>query len=188
MTIAVRLADPQRDAAATAAIYRPLVEKSHTSFEAVAPDAVEMASRIERTLRIHPWLVAEDAGSVVGYAYAAPHRERAAYRWSVDVSVYLHEEARGRGIGRRLYDRLLPIIGDQGYANVYAGIALPNPASEALHRSVGMELIGIYRQVGFKFGKWWDVAWYGMRLPTAKPEPHEPIPFAVLRARRPFPQ
>lgn len=188
MTITVRLADPRRDAEAVSAIYRPVVEESHTSFESRAPEVSEMASRMERILRILPWLVADEEGRVVGYAYAAPHRERAAYRWSVDVSVYLHENARGRGVGRRLYDRLLEILGAQGYVNVYAGIALPNPASEALHKAIGMELIGIYRQVGFKFGRWWDVAWYGMRLPTSGEAPSEVVPLPELSEERPIRQ
>ena len=185
MDVGVRLAGPHRDAGSCAAIYRPVVEQTHSSFEEVAPNPAEMASRMEQTLHTLPWLVAEDAHAVLGYAYASPHRARTAYRWSVDISVYLQEDARGRRIGSLLYDRLLRILAAQGYVNVYAGIALPNPASVALHRSIGMELVGIYRQVGFKFGRWWDVAWYWLRLPLANDAPGEPIPLPELRAQRP---
>lgn len=177
----VRPAQPGTDAPAVAAIYRPIVENTHISFEETAPDAAEMENRMRRTLRQHPWLVAEgDDGEVVGYAYAAVHRERAAYRWSVDISAYLDPRHRGQGIGRLLYDELLEILARQGYLNVYAGISLPNQASEALHRSLGMRRMGVYEMVGHKLGRWWDVAWYGMRLGEGSDAPAEPVSFPAL--------
>jgi phosphinothricin acetyltransferase len=174
----VRLASPERDAAAVAAIYAPVVEGTVISFEERPPDAGEMAERMQRTLASLPWLVAEEAGAVIGYAYAAPHRERAAYRWSVDVSAYVAAGMRGRGVGRRLYDDLLARLRTQRLVNAFAGITLPNPASVALHEAIGMRLVGVYPRVGYKLGNWHDVAWYGMRL--AEPEepdgpPPEPI-------------
>ncbi len=177
----IRLADPERDAAAVAAIYRPAVEASIASFEEVAPSAAEMAERMRVTLRATPWLVAEEeTGGVVGYAYASRHRDRAGYRWSADISVYVAEGLGGRGIGSGLYGDLLGILRRQGYVNVYAGIALPNPASVALHERIGMRLVGIYQRVGFKFGAWHDVAWYGMRLSEAEGRPPDPIPLPEL--------
>lgn len=177
----VRLADPERDAARVADIYRPAVEGSHISFEEVAPDAAEMARRIRDVLAWTPWLVAEvEGGIVVGYAYASRHRERAAYRWSVDVSVYVDAAWRGRGVGRQLYDELLPIVRRQGFVNVYAGVTLPNPASVALHESIGMRLIGTYEGVGYKDGAWHDVAWFGMRLVEAGGVPPDPVALSVL--------
>ncbi|MFP3913868.1 MAG: N-acetyltransferase family protein [Actinomycetota bacterium] len=176
----IRPAEPAVDAAEVAAIYRPVVTDTHISFEEEAPDSHEMQRRMEATLAHTPWLVAEEDGAVGGYAYAVPHRERAAYRWSVDISVYLAAELRGRRVGRLLYDRLLPIIERQGFVNVYAGVALPNPASEALHRSIGMEPVGTYRAVGYKRGSWWDVTWYGMRLAHPQDPPPEPTPFPLL--------
>ncbi len=165
----VRLADPARDAERVAQIYRPTVEGSFISFEEIAPDPIEMAERMRTMLARLPWLVAEaDDGAVVGYAYASPHRERAAYRWSVDISVYVDQQWYRRGVGRELYRQLLDILRRQGCVNVYAGIGLPNPASVALHESIGMRLIGTYERVGFKLGRWVDVAWYGLRL--AEPE------------------
>ncbi len=182
MSHVIRLADPERDAGAVAAIYRPAVEGTVATFEEVPPDAAEFAERIRSTQAWTPWLVAEDVASreVVGYAYASRHRERAGYRWSVDVSAYIAPGHRGLGIGRLLYDALLPILRRQGFVNVYAGIAPPNPASVALHRAIGMRRIGIYEQVGYKFGAWHDVAWYGMRLVDPPAEPSEPIPLADL--------
>lgn len=180
MTLRVRLADPAVDAAAVAAIYLPVVEHSHSSFETEPPTAGDMAERIRETLQRTPWLVAEAETGAVGYAYAAPHRMPAAYRWSVNLSVYVAESARGMGLGRMLYDSLLPILQRQRFVNAYAGIALPNPASEALHRSVGMSLVGVYRDVGYKHGRWWDVAWYGMRLVEPTGSPDEPVPLPEL--------
>jgi L-amino acid N-acyltransferase YncA len=164
LDIQIRLARPIRDAPAVADIYRVAVERSVASFESVPPDASEMSRRIRAVLRRAPWLVASEHGQVVGYAYAAPHRERPAYRWSVDVSAYVREGHRGRGVGRALYEALIPALREDGYVNVYAGITLPNPASVALHEAVGMQRIGVYRGVGWKMGAWRDVAWYGMRL------------------------
>lgn len=181
MAPSIRPAHPEADAGAVAAIYSEVVTTSAISFEEQAPDRGEMARRIRRILESTPWLVAADAnGAVVGYALATPHRERPAYRWSVDISVYVARDSRGRGVGRRLYEELLGILGAQGYVNVYAGVARPNPASEALHRAIGMELIGVYPRVGFKLGAWWDVAWYGLRLAEPQGVPPDPIPFPRL--------
>jgi L-amino acid N-acyltransferase YncA len=180
----IRLADPERDSPAVAAIYRPAVESSVASFEEVAPDAAEMAERIGTVLRRTPWLVAVAGGErVVGYAYATRHRERAAYRWSVDISAYVHPEHRGRGVGRRLYDVLLPLVRGQGFVNVFAGITLPNPASVALHESIGMRRIGVYERIGYKFGAWHDVAWYGMRIAEPAGPPPEPLPVPDVPTR-----
>ena len=187
----IRLGDPTTDAEAVAAIYRPAVLESIATFEEVAPDAGEMAQRMASTLERFPWLVAEERGDgIVGYAYAAPHHARPGYRWSADISVYVAGGRHGRGVGRRLYDALIPILGRQRLVNVYAGIALPNPASVALHEAIGMRRIGVYERVGWKFGAWRDVAWYGMRLADPVGEPQEPIPLPLLGLagrRRPLP-
>ena len=177
----VRLASPDRDAAAVAAIYRPSVEGGLASFEEFAPKADEMARRMRVTLARTPWLVAEDDdAAVVGYAYAGAHHERPGYRWAVNISVYVADRFRGRGIGRRLYDELLAILRRQGFVNVYAGITLPNPGSVALHEAIGMRRIGVYERVGFKLGAWHDVAWYGLRLSEPHGSPRDPIPYPDL--------
>ncbi len=137
---------------------------------------------MEAVLAWTPWLVAEDpeSGRVIGYAYASRHRERAGYRWSVDISVYVDREWHRRGVGRALYAELIPILRRQGMVNVYAGIAVPNPGSVGLHESLGMKQIGMYEKVGFKFGTWPDVAWFAMRLNEPTETPQEPIPFPEL--------
>ena len=180
----IRLADPARDAERVADIYRPYVEGSTISFEEVAPTAVEMAARMALVLELAPWLVAVDENRrVIGYAYASRHRERAGYRWSVDLTAYVDPEWRGRGVGKALYGDLVPTLRRQRFVNAYAGIGLPNPASVGLHESIGMSLVGVYEKVGWKLGQWVDVAWYGMRLAAQVDDgspPTEPIPFPEL--------
>lgn len=178
--VRTRLADPDADAERVAAIYRPAVEGTVATFEEVPPTAAEMAERMRSVLERLPWLVAEGADGVVGYAYAAPHRSRPGYRWSVEISVYVDASRQGRGIGRALYAELLELLRRQAYVNAYAGITLPNPASVALHEAIGMRRIGVYEGVGHKFGAWRDVAWYGLRLADPDGDPPEPIPLPEL--------
>ena len=175
----IRHADAQRDAAACAAIYAPYVRETAISFEAVAPDASAMGERIARFGATHPWLVAEEAerGRVIGFAYATPHRERAAYRWACDVSVYVDGAQRRRGIGRQLYEALLPLLRAQRLHVACAGVTLPNAASVRLHESLGFEPVGVYRGIGFKLGRWHDVGWWQLRLlGGADSAPAEPLP------------
>ena len=163
MTPTLRLATPE-DGAATAAIYAPIVRETTISFEADPPDAAEMARRIGATLPAHPWIVAEGASGVLGYAYAGPHRKRAAYAWAVEPSVYVAAGARTRGVGRRLYGALLALLRAQGFAMAYAGVTLPNAPSLALHRACGFEDVGVYPAAGFKHGAWHAVWWGALRL------------------------
>jgi len=148
------------DAAACAAIYRPHVTESWVSFEIEPPGAAEMAARIARYGASHAWLVAERGGMVIGYAYASPHRERAAYASSCDVAIYVGPGATRSGVGRALYGELLALLKAQGLHAAFAGIALPNPASIALHEACGFTPLGIYREVGWKLGAWRDVGWW----------------------------
>lgn len=176
----IRHAEAARDAAACAAIYEPFVTGSHVSFEEEPPDADEFARRIESTTTRYPWLVA-DAGAVVGYAYAAAHRERAAYRWAADVAVYVAERSRRRGVGRALYAKLLTLLARQGIQVACAGVTLPNPASVALHEACGFQPVGIYRRIGWKAGRWRDVGWWQVELiPAGDGVPPEPGPPASL--------
>jgi len=172
----IRAAEIERDAAACAAIYAPYVVEGPTSFEETAPGAAEMAERMRRTTATHPWLVAEDGGQVVGYAYASPHRERAAYRWAVDVTVYVDPAHHRRGIGRQLYEHLCPLLRQQRFHVACAGITLPNDASVRLHESLGFKQIGVYRNIGFKAASWRDVGWWQLQLLPANNEPQEPLP------------
>lgn len=169
---AVRDAVPA-DAARCAGIYAPYVRDTAISFETAAPSAEEMAERIAAAQRDHAWLVLEDEGVVTGYAYAGPFMSRAAYRWSASVSVYLDGARRGAGGGRALYTSLLERLTERGMRTVLAGVALPNDASEGLHRALGFVPAGTYRRVGWKQGRWHDVAWYQKDLVTdwSAPEP-----------------
>ena len=148
------------DATSALAIYAPIVRETIISFETEVPTAAEIAHRIDITLKTYPFLVAETRGAVVGYAYASEHRARSAYRWSVDVTVYVAEQARRSGVGRALYGRLLPMLAQRQFHAAFAGITLPNPASVGLHETMGFTPVGIYREVGFKFGRWLDVGWW----------------------------
>ena len=148
------------DASAISAIYSPVVRGTAISFEVEPPSVEEMVRRIAKITAAYPWLVCEEAGAIQGYAYASQHRERAAYQWSVDVSVYVHEDWRGKRIGRALYTSLFAMLRSLGYVNVYAGITLPNPASVGLHEAMGMAPIGVYPHTGYKLGEWHDVGWW----------------------------
>lgn len=172
------------DAAQIAAIYAPLVTDTAITFEIDAPTVDETRQRIVGTSMRLPYLVAEDAGHVLGFAYAGRHRTRAAYAWSSDVSVYVASGTRRAGIGRGLYTALLELLTVQGYANAFAGIALPNDASIGLHRAAGFEPVGVYRSVGYKLGTWWDVAWWQRRLPAAASTPPPPVALVEVDGRR----
>ncbi len=155
----IRKAHPS-DAAPLLEIYRPFVEDMSTSFELQVPAEDEFARRVEGSLASHDWLVAEQAGSICGYAYATAHRAREAYRFAAETSVYLHPDFQGQGLGKRLYQALFESLGALGYHYAFAGITLPNPASLALHKSLGFEHIGVFKEVGYKQGRWHDVSWW----------------------------
>ena len=175
----IRVAQPS-DADAVAAIYAPIVRDTAITFEVEPPTPQDMAGRITATLPTHPWLVAEQDGRVIGYAYAGKHRERAAYRWSVDVSAYVDAQARRNGAGRALYEKLIAILKQQGFHAAFAGIALPNDASVGLHQAVGFTPVGIYKDVGFKLGQWRDTGWWRLALSDDAGAPAEPLAFAAL--------
>lgn len=179
MAVSVRPAAGPGDAAAIAAVYAHYVDNGYATFENAPPDAVEVARRMRAAPRL-PWLVAEEHATVLGFAYAGRHRERAAYRWSADVSVYLAPDASGRGIGRALYAELIAQVAALGYVSLFAGVALPNPASVRLHESMGFTAIGVYLNVGFKLGGWRDVGWWQLRLQDPPPpDPAEPREWRV---------
>jgi L-amino acid N-acyltransferase YncA len=179
----IRLATAD-DAAAIAAIYAPYVTDTPVSFEEVAPDAAEMARRIAGDDRgLHPWLVAEEGGAVIGYASSSAFRTRPAYRWTVETGVYLPPEAQGRGLGRALMERMLALLEKQGFTSVVAGITLPNAASVALHEKLGFAACATYRDTGFKMGDWRTVQVYSRDLAPRLNPPAELVltPFAPER-------
>jgi phosphinothricin acetyltransferase len=179
MAVLIRLAAAD-DAAAIAAIYRPYVEDSRISFEQSPPDAAELARRMDNP--IHPWLVAEEGGKVLGFASTSPMRNRAAYRWSVETGVYVAQAAQGRGIGRALLGAHLRLLERQGFVTIVVGIALPNDVSVALHEKLGFVLSGIERGVGHKHGQWVDVGRWQRDLAPRRLAPPEPLPPASIGA------
>lgn len=164
----IRQASPA-DAEEIARIYRPYVSDSAISFELEPPPAEDMAERMEAAGDKYPWFVAAGSRGLLGYAYGGPHRSRPAYRFSVEVSVYLDVASRGRGIGRGLMSALLDELVSRDFNTALAGTTLPNPASIALFRSFGFEEIGVFRRVGFKFDRWHDVSWWQKGLGETGP-------------------
>ena len=173
--IVVRDATPA-DAGDIAAIYAPVVGKTAISFEETPPGPGEIARRMRATPRL-PWLIADDAGRVAGYAYASAHRARPVYRWSADCSVYLDPRYRSRGLGRLLYEHLITEVSNLGYISLFAGIALPNVASVGLHEAMGFRLVGVFLNVGYKLGAWRDVGWWQLPLCEGPPSPDDPLPW-----------
>lgn len=166
------------DAAAIAAIYAPYVENSIISFETEAPDETTMRARIEAAGDLYPWLAAiDEAGDLAGYAYASAFRPRPAYRYTVETTVYVRQGLHRRGIGGFLYRPLLTILEAQGFTQAFGAIALPNPASVALHERLGFARAGTYGQVGWKHGGWWDVGLWQRVLATPTVPPTEPRPW-----------
>lgn len=150
-------------------IYRPFITESAVSFEYEVPSETEFQTRISNHLAFAPWYVYEVDGKIVGYAYASKHRERAAYRWAVESSIYLHPKFRRLGIGQKLYKKLFSELEQQGFHLVLAGITLPHPQSVHFHESLGFAPVGIYKRIGFKFGQWHDVGWWQKNLkPTTE--------------------
>lgn len=180
MVESIRVAEPA-DAEEIAAIYAPIVETSHVSFEIDPPSTGEIEDRIAETLAEYPWLVSEYNGGVAGYAYAGPRHHRQAYQWAVDVSVYVAPDYQRTGVAQSLYESLFEILRAQGHYSAYAIIALPNPKSVEFHESLGFERVGLYEKAGYKAGDWHDVGHW--EFPLAEPEdrPAPPTPFAELR-------
>lgn len=164
------------DAGEIATIYAQYVADTTISFEETPPKIAEMADRIAAGTQHYPWVVAELDGTVVGYAYGSLHRARPAYRWSVEVTVYVDRCAHRRGVGTRLYATLFERLRELGYHRAFSGIALPNASSEALHCAVGFSRIGVFERIGYKFGTWHDVAWYQRDL-----QPPDTMPAELVR-------
>jgi phosphinothricin acetyltransferase len=156
-------------------MYRGYVLTSPATFELDPPSAHEMQTRILSTMELYPWLVFETNRTIAGYAYASRHRDRPAYRWAVDCSAYIAPEFHRQGIGRRLYEQLFSILKRQGFTNVFAGITLPNDASVGLHQAMGFQLVGEYKNVGFKLGRWHDTSWWQLPLAPTQNPPEEPL-------------
>jgi L-amino acid N-acyltransferase YncA len=190
-----RLANEQ-DAESILSIYAPYVLETAISFETVPPTENEMRDRLAAGSKAFPWLLCENEGDVLGYACASRHRDRHAYRWAVDVAVYVDSRYHRSGVGRGLYGSLLPMLAALGYYQAYAGIALPNESSVGLHEAMGFKRLTVYPNVGFKLGRWHDVGWWLLTLQEPVTEPADPRPLvevvdaagfpALLAAGEPF--
>ncbi|MGB7443877.1 MAG: arsinothricin resistance N-acetyltransferase ArsN1 family B [Coleofasciculaceae cyanobacterium] len=171
---AIRLVQAS-DAEQMLAIYAPFIKESSTTFELEVPTIEQLQQRIGTISEHAPWLVCEIEGEILGYAYASKHRQRAAYQWSVESSVYVGAKLRRKGVGKALYSSLFQLLQLQGFYNVYAGITLPNLASVALHENLGFSHIGTYELVGYKLGKWHDVGWWQLSLQSERSVPVSPL-------------
>lgn len=176
----IRMAEPA-DARAVREIYGPIVAGTAISFETEIPTEEELRGRIAAVLGLAPWLVCAEGGEIAGYAYASRHRERAAYRWCVDVSVYVRDGLRRGGVGRALYRSLFALLRLQGFRAAHAGITLPNEASVRLHEALGFRRVGVYERVGWKLGRWHDVGWWQLELLERKGPPSPPLTLEALR-------
>ena len=154
----IRFAKPS-DARSLLDIYAPYVENTAITFEYEVPTIEDFANRIDKTLEKYPYLVAEEDGVVVGYAYASTYYARAAYDWAVELSVYVSQDARGQGVGTRLYDALEDLLEQMGYIHFLACISLPNEASLALHRKRVYQQVAHFPKIGYKFNRWHDIVW-----------------------------
>lgn len=166
----------EEDAQALLAIYAHYIDTEIT-FEYELPTEEEFRERIRTVSEEYPYLIYEEEGTICGYAYAHRQLERAAYQWNVELTVYLHPAVVSRGIGRKLYERLLQLLTEQGICNAYSLITRPNEKSEKLHEAMGFTLMGILKNTGYKNGKWRDVSWYEKQL---NPYPENPIPFRKI--------
>ncbi len=170
------------DAAGILAIYAPYCESTCVSFEIVAPTIEQMELRISHVTAGYPWLIGEIDGKIAGYVYASRHHERAAYRWSVDVAIYVAAHQHRRRLGRILYNTLFAILREQGYFKAFAGITLPNAASVGLHESMGFRRAAAFEGVGYKFGRWLDVGWWQLELQPERADPSEPRSIASIHS------
>lgn len=166
----IRLAH-KSDVASLVALYAPYVENTAITFEYQIPSAEEFTDRIEKTLKKYPYLVAEENGEIFGYAYASTYYGQEAYNWAVELSVYVADENRGRGIGKQLYDKLEEILEQQGFVHFLACIALPNDASISFHKKRGYQQVEHFPKIGYKFDCWHDTVW----LQKSLDKPARPI-------------
>ncbi len=168
----IRLARAE-DAAGMLAIYTPIVESTAASFEHVVPSLEEFRARIVNGLNIAPWLVLEDDGEIIGYAYGALFRSRAAYQWTIETTIHVKSGYRGKGLGKKLYLTLLNLLRAQGFCNAVAVIEARNTGSVSFHEALGFEKVGIFRRAGFKLNEWQHSGWWQLILRE------DPVPLKI---------
>lgn len=178
--VIVRVATPE-DAKSILDIYKPYILNTATSFETIVPSLEEFKARMEKYLCKYPWIVGEINGKLAGYAYASVHREREAYQWTCESSIYMHEKFKGKGIAKELYDALFGVLKMQGIVNVYAGITLPNDASVKLHEKCGFIHFATYDNIGYKLNEWHKVGWWRLQLNEYSLKPSPPLKFSNMQ-------
>src|SRR6266498_433645 len=171
------------DASAILKIYAPYIENTSYTFETEIPVIDSFQERIMSYLQNWPWLVCEIEGIVAGYAYAARHRERVAYQWSIESSLYVHDDYQGTGVATALYTALIEILKLQGFRNLYAVINLPNDKSVVFHEKMGFEYFATYKNVGYKIGKWKNVGWWQLQLNEYSLDPLPPVKFFEMNRK-----
>ena len=172
------------DAPALRDIYVPYVENTPLTFEVAVPSQEEFLQRVSTTLRSYPYLVVQEEGEILGYAYASRVRSREAYDWSAELSIYVRQDCRGKGLGRRLYGCLLELLALQNVHIAYGLVALPNDASHGLHMAMGFRFLGRFAEMGYKMGAWRDIGWYEKVLTPAQVPPLPFIPAPDLPAEQ----
>jgi L-amino acid N-acyltransferase YncA len=177
--IEIRLATLS-DAAQIREIYSPNILDASISFETEVPSTEEMQNRIETILQKYPWIVCEVNGTIAGYVYASKHRDREAYQWSCECSIYMQDNFKGKGIGKELYQLLFHILKLQGFKNVYAGITLPNTGSVSIHEKCGFKHFATYENIGYKFGAWHSVGWWKLQINDYDLQPPPPLKLSEL--------
>lgn len=185
-SVTIRIAS-QADAAALLEIYAPYVTGTAITFEYEVPSPEEFAGRIRHTLERYPYLVAEADGQILGYAYVSPFKERAAYDWAVETSIYVRQDFGGRGIGRRLYEGMEQILVRQNILNLNACIACPETDDEYLthgsirfHEKMGYRMVGMFHNCGYKFDRWYHMVWMEKMIGPHTAPQLPVIPFPVL--------
>lgn len=177
----LRYAEPQ-DVPQMLSIYAPYIADSAITFETVVPLSAEFENRLKAVITGFPWLVCEEQGKILGYAYAAKHRDRIAYQWSVESSVYLSPDAQGRGVARHLYQAMIAILKIQGIVNIYALITVPNAKSIGLHERLGFNEFALFKKIGYKNSCWHDVLWMVLVINSHDMEQSEPLLFSDLNS------
>ena len=172
------------DADGIRAVYAPFVDTPVT-FEEEAPSCEAYRERIAEICEKYPCLVAEEGGRIVGFAYAHELRERIAFQWNAELSVYLAPAAQGQGVGSRLYAALIELLRLTGIKAVYGVVTSPNAASERLHHAFGFALMGVQPHAGFTCGAWHDVSWYVREIAPFEDEPAPPVPFPQFASAHP---
>lgn len=168
------------DAAALLEIYAYYVERFAYSFEYEAPSIEEFTERIVQTKQEFPYFVCEEKGEILGFAYAHQFRERKAYQWICETSIYVKNGSAQKGVGTLLYQKLLPALKRQGYAKALASLGCPNEGSERFHQKMGFSLIATLPGVGYKLGGWHDIKYYMLELNPVKNEMKDPVPYSLL--------